>query len=335
MKEAILYEKVEKDRVHCFLCAHGCRIAQEAYGFCGVRKNIEGKLYTQSYGKLIAGNADPVEKKPLYHFLPATETYSIAAMGCNFRCGFCQNWQISQISKNEASNLPLSTVSPETIVNNALQERCRSISFTYTEPTIFLEYALEIAMIAKSSGLSTIFVTNGFMTDEALATIRPYLDACNVDLKAFSDEFYHNHCQGRLEPVLQSIRNIKKRGVWIEITTLLIPGENDSEEEIEAIASFIASVDINIPWHVSRFIPHYEFSDRAATPAKKVFQAVDIGYRAGLRYVYPGNVDDQNDTKCHNCKELLISRKGFSVKKKVFCSNACPKCGTTVPGVFE
>jgi len=290
MKEAMLYEKLDNGEVHCLLCAHGCVIGEGSFGFCGVRQNIEGVLYTLVYGEVIASNVDPIEKKPLYHFLPGTFTYSIATMGCNFRCGFCQNWQISQMSKIKDSGTSQNTLSPEEIVRETKRNNCSSISYTYTEPTIFFEYAYDISRIAKAAGLANVFVTNGYMTRKAIDTIRPYLDAVNIDLKSYREDYYKTFCKAHLQPVLDSILFIKKLNIWIEITTLIIPGENDSDEELEQIAGFIAGVDKEVPWHISRFFPQYKLTEHLVTPMSTLKRAKAIGEKQGLRRVYLGNV---------------------------------------------
>ena len=290
MKEAMLYEKLDNGEVHCLLCAHGCVISEGSFGFCGVRQNRDGVLYTLVYGEVIASNVDPIEKKPLYHFIPGTFTYSIATMGCNFRCGFCQNWQISQMSKIKDSGTSQNTLSPEEIVRETKRNNCSSISYTYTEPTIFFEYAYDISRIAKAAGLANVFVTNGYMTRKAIDTIRPYLDAVNIDLKSYREDYYKTFCKAHLQPVLDSILFMKKLNIWIEITSLIIPGENDSDEELEQIAGFIARMDKEVPWHISRFFPQYKLTEHLVTPMSTLKRAKAIGEKQGLRRVYLGNV---------------------------------------------
>jgi pyruvate formate lyase activating enzyme len=292
IKEAVLYKKEAERMVACNLCHQRCRIAPSKYGICGVRRNVDGTLYTQVYGEVIASHVDPIEKKPLHHFLPGSLSYSIATLGCNFRCGFCQNWQISQSNKRDSSEIPGYELKPEEVIREAVKAGCKSISYTYTEPTVYFEYAYNTAKLARAAGLKNIFVTNGYMTKEALKMINPYLDACNVDLKSFSDKFYKNICGGSLGPVLDSIRLMKELGIWVEVTTLIIPKKNDSKKELNDIAMFIAGLDKDMPWHVSRFHPDYEFEDHAPTPLKTLKMACDIGRRAGLKHVYPGNVPE-------------------------------------------
>lgn len=335
MKEALLYEKLDEKTVHCYLCSHHCRIKSAEFGFCGVRQNIDGTLYTYAYTRQVAMHVDPIEKKPLYHFLPGSFSFSIAAPGCNFRCGFCQNWEISQ--RSFRSNKPEGEETfPEDIVGLALENGCKSISYTYTEPTIFFEYALETAKIARGKGLKNVFVTNGYMTPQALEMARGFLDAANIDLKFFKDDSYKKICAGTLQPVLDSIRLMKKMGIWIEITTLVVTGENDSEEELRGIAEFIAGIDPFIPWHISRFHPEYKFIDHEATPEETLKLAAGIGQRAGLKYIYAGNVYSWgNDTSCHSCKKPLFKREGFEVKEENIKAGRCPSCETVIPGVFR
>lgn len=332
MREALLYEKLEGRGVHCFLCAHHCRIADGNFGFCGVRQNKGGILYSHVYGKIVSANIDPVEKKPLYHFLPGSNSFSVATIGCNFRCSFCQNWEISQESARNGE-LANAEVPPEEIVNAALKSKCRSISYTYTEPTIFFEYALDVARIAKQRGVANIFVTNGYMTGECLEMLRPYLDAANVDLKFFNDGSYKKVCAGSLQPVLDSIRLMKEMGVWVEVTTLVVPGENDSREELLRIAEFIAGVDKDMPWHISRFHPDYKFEDHPLTPEKALREAQESGEQAGLRFVYLGNaVGRGNDTYCPGCHKLLIKRQVFTVLENKIDQGSCAYCGAAIPG---
>ncbi|MCX5696941.1 MAG: AmmeMemoRadiSam system radical SAM enzyme [Candidatus Omnitrophica bacterium] len=336
MTEALLYERLEDNKVHCFLCAHHCKILPDKWGFCGVRQNINGTLYTQVFGKPIAMHVDPIEKKPMYHFLPGSSSFSLATIGCNFHCGFCQNWEISQARVKDGAGLEgTGIVLPETIVESALKNKCQSISYTYTEPTIFFEYAQAIAKLAKPRGLYNIFVTNGYMSRDCLKMIRPYLDAANVDLKFFKDGSYRRVCSGSLSPVLDSIRLMKEMGVWVEITTLIVPGENDSGPELKDIADFIAGLDKDMPWHISRFHPDFEFGDRQATPEATLKKALDIGKDAGLTYIYVGNVLGLgNDTYCPECKKLLIKREVFEVLEYNIKQGKCVFCNSAIKGVF-
>jgi pyruvate formate lyase activating enzyme len=301
-----------------------------------VRQNVGGVLYTHVYEEAIAAHVDPIEKKPFFHFLPGSKSLSIATVGCNFRCPFCQNWEISQSRPSDGkSGLRSTRLAVKEVVRQALLNDCQSISYTYTEPTIFFEYAYDTARLAKESGLRNNFVTNGFMTGEALETIKPYLDAANVDLKFFREESYQKICKARLQPVLESISKMRELGIWVEVTTLVIPGLNDSEEELRDIARFLASVDRDIPWHLSRFHPDYEYLDKQATPVATLRKAREIGKSEGLRYIYLGNVwGEGEDTHCPNCGQLLISREGFWVKSNLIKDGHCPKCGYKIAGVF-
>ncbi len=334
-KEALLYEKKKDKSVSCNLCAHHCGIAEKNIGFCGVRQNLGGILYTYAYGSVVAAHIDPVEKKPLYHFYPGHFSFSIATRGCNFRCRFCQNWEISQSSFRDGVNKDGRDFSPQEIVRAAVENKCKSISYTYTEPTIFFEYALDTAKSAKKEGLYNIFVTNGYMTPEALKMFRPYLDAANLDLKFFKEGSYKKICAASLAPVLDSIKLMHKLGIWIEITTLVVPGENDSQEELNDIAGFIAGIDKNIPWHISRFHPMHKFTDHMPTPEAALKFAFEAGVKAGLKYIYIGNVHGWgSDTYCHECKKLLIKREGFSVIKDNLKSGRCIFCNAIIPGIF-
>lgn len=334
MKEAMLYDKISEDKVHCFLCAHHCKINTGQYGICGVRRNIGGKLYTYAYGKTVANHVDPIEKKPLFHFIPGTLSYSIATIGCNFQCGFCQNWQISQTSQREGKQ-NTTELDPDQIVNEALVNKCKSISYTYTEPTIFFEYAYDTAKIAKKKGLKNIFVTNGYMTKECLQAIHPFLDACNVDLKSFRNNYYKKNCKSKMEPVLDSIRTMKELGLWIEITTLVIPGQNDSLDEFNDIANFIKELDENIPWHVSRFHPDHLFTGYESTPIETLKTAKQIGKQNGLKYIYIGNVIGDTQVHCHSCNNLLIKRTVYNVVENNIKGGKCLSCGAKIPGVWN
>ncbi len=336
MREALLYKKQEQNLVYCYLCGHRCRIADKKFGFCGVRQNLGGTLYTYAYGAVIASHVDPVEKKPLYHFLPGSTTFSIATIGCNFRCGFCQNWEISQASFKEGAGLGGEELAPDEIVEQAERSGCRSISYTYTEPTVFFEYALDTSRIAKEKGLYNIFVTNGYMSKEAVELIRPYLDAANIDLKFFCEDTYKKVCGASLEPVLDSIRMMKEAGIWVEVTTLIVPTLNDSEAELTDVARFIAGVDKDIPWHISRYHPDYKFTKEPPTPEDTLRAAERLGKETGLNYIYAGNVYGWgSDTYCPVCKKLVIRRKGFSVYDYNIKDGKCKFCLAPIAGLFD
>ena len=334
-KEAVLYRKLGGKKVECYLCAHNCNIADSGFGICGVRQNIGGTLYTLVYGEAIAAHIDPIEKKPLYHFLPSSSSYSIATIGCDFKCGFCQNWQISQSTKKEYPVYKNRELMPYDIVKEAKRNNCKSIAYTYTEPTVFFEYAYDTSKLAKEAGIYNIFVTNGYMSKAALDEISPYLDAANVDLKSFSDDFYSKICKASLKPVLDSVRYMKKLGIWVEVTTLIIPGENDSRDELRDIADFIANIDKNIPWHISRFHPDYEFAQYSATPFDILKEAEDIGKSMGLRYIYLGNVDQETNTYCYNCGKTLVRRMYFSILENNIKRGKCSSCGAEIAGLWE
>ncbi|MCX5693792.1 MAG: AmmeMemoRadiSam system radical SAM enzyme [Candidatus Omnitrophica bacterium] len=333
MKEAQLYTALENRLVQCQLCAHSCKIAEGKFGFCGVRQNISGVLYAQNYAQLVATNADPVEKKPLYHFLPGTLTFSIASLGCNFRCGFCQNWEISQFSPD---NQGLGEkFSADKVIELAKQFNCRSIAYTYTEPTVSFEFVLETAKLAKKAGLRNIFVTNGYLSRPAISLLTPYIDAVNIDLKFFKESSYQKICSASLGPILDSIQLLHDSGVWVEITTLIIPKENDDPKELTKIAKFIALVDKNIPWHISRFHADYKFKDYPVTPEHTLKLAYAIGLEEGLRYVYVGNFGVWGqDTLCGKCRKFVIKRDGFNVLESYLEQNRCVFCQAVLPGVF-
>ncbi len=334
MREARLYTQTDKGRVHCNLCEFRCSIADGKRGVCGVRENIAGTLYTHVYGRLVAEHIDPIEKKPLFHFQPATKSYSIATVGCNFRCLHCQNSEISQMQRNHLRIIG-EEVSAEEVVHEAYHTGCSSISYTYTEPTIFFEFAYDCAVLAKAKSLRNVFVTNGFMTKECLDEMKGVIDAANVDIKAFTEDFYKKVCGARLSPVLKAIERMRALGIWVEITTLLIATLNDSEDEIRAIAKWICGVDKNMPWHISAFHPAYRMPDIPPTPQKTIERARDIGIEEGLRYIYTGNIPGLKgeSTFCYNCGELLIERWGFTVKKNLVKGKACPFCGAEIHGV--
>jgi pyruvate formate lyase activating enzyme len=334
MREAMLYESLENNRVQCHLCAHRCVVKNQKRGICGVRENQNGRLQSLIYARAIARHVDPVEKKPLFHFQPGSRTYSIATVGCNFSCLFCQNADIAQMPR-ESKRIMGEEFPPEQVVLAARQRGCRSIAYTYTEPTIFFEYAYETAKLAHGSGMKNIFVSNGYMTPEALDLINSYLDAANVDLKSFSDDFYKEQCGAKLAPVLDSLKKLKNMGVWLEITTLVIPTVNDSDQELTKIAQFIMELGPETPWHVSRFHPSYRLRNVSSTPVATLKRAREIGLQVGLHYVYTGNVpgDQAEKTLCHHCGRLLIDRFGFATGHYDISKGNCPDCQTPVAGV--
>jgi len=336
MKEAYLYKKKDLNEVRCLLCNHKCLIKEGSKGICGVRENQKGTLISLVYGKVIARHADPIEKKPLFHFLPDSRSYSIATVGCNFKCLFCQNADISQMPADH-KRIWGEDMAPEIIVENAVASRAATISYTYTEPTIYFELALDTARLAEPKGLRNVFVTNGYMTEDCLREIGPLLHGANVDLKSFSDTFYREQCGARLEPVLRSIKTMKELGVWVEVTTLLIPGMNDSKEELGDLAKYLADLGPDIPWHISRFHPTYRLTHAPPTSVEIIHRAREIGYEMGLKYVYTGNLpgDKGEKTWCHECEGLLIDRTGFMVRENRIKNSLCPRCGASIPGVWK
>lgn len=334
MKEALFYNREAGHKVRCSLCRFNCLIEDNKRGICRVRENRGGTLYSLVYGKIIAEHVDPIEKKPLFHVLPGSKSYSIATMGCNFRCHHCQNYTISQVEETEI--IPGDEQSPENIIRKAIATDCRSIAYTYTEPTVFYEFAYDTARLAKNSGLLNIFVSNGYISKEALSEIAPYLDAANIDLKGFTEKFYRDIVHARLSEVLDSIIEYRKHGIWVELTTLIIPGLNDNEEELRGIASFIVNnLGADTPWHVTQFYPTYQLNDRPRTPVITLRRAREIGKEAGLRYVYEGNVPGEGgeNTWCPSCSTMLIERYGYLIRSNRILKGSCPICETIIYGI--
>ncbi len=335
LKEALQWKPEPEGRVICSLCSHRCLIAPGKFGTCGVRENRSGSLWTHVYGEVIAAHVDPIEKKPLYHFYPGSKSFSLATAGCNFRCPFCQNWQISQSRVRDGGGGRGEALEPKEAVRLAKAYGCRSISYTYTEPTIFFEYAADTGRLAKTEGLANNFVTNGYMTSETLEAARGWLDACNVDLKAFREKTYKDVCGAHLEPVLESIRLMRRLGMWVEVTTLVVPGLNDSPEELRDMARFLAGVGRDIPWHISRFHPDYKYTEAPATPIETLERAASLGAEEGLHYIYIGNVwGAADDTRCPKCGTTLIKRRGFSASGVKIKDGRCSKCGQDIAGIY-
>jgi len=351
--EATLYRTEGDGTVVCEACKLYCTIRPDAIGICGVRVNRAGKLYLPVYGRASAAHIDPMEKKPLYHFLPGASIFSIGTLGCNFGCNFCQNWDISQVSRDlrkrlmkekKAADLELEVtrygydLPPDRIVGICLDKHIPAIAYTYNEPVIFFEYLYDTADLAHGLGIRNVFVSNGYESEEALEKLGPRLDAMNIDLKSFSNEFYTRLCKAKLQPVLDTIRHAHDRGIWVEITTLVIPGKNDSDEELAQIAEFIASVSPEIPWHISAFHPDYQMTDTPSTPRRTLLRAFDTGKAAGLQYVYVGNVIDEKHsaTRCPGCGKELIRRFGYSIwQDPAFKNGQCPQCKTKIAGVWN
>lgn len=344
MREARLYNKSDNDAVECFACSWRCKIAPGKTGVCGVRQNVDGKLFLLVFGRAVSANVDPMEKKPLYHFLPGENIFSIGTIGCNFGCEFCQNFDISQASRSGSGKEATENAAgwgdqlePDEIVAYCLEHRIPAIAFTYNEPAIFSEYAAEVMKLAKPHGIRGVFVSNGYETKEALDFLEPYIDAYNIDLKGFTERYYQKVCKARLSPVLSTIEELHDRKKWLEITTLLVPGENDSPDELKAIAKFISSISPDIPWHISAFFPTYLMTDKISTPPEKMIRAYKIGHDAGLNYVYLGNLleNKYGSTFCPDCGELLIEREGFTVTKYNLEAGKCSKCGQKIAGVWK
>jgi pyruvate formate lyase activating enzyme len=359
LHEARFYEALPDKRVLCTLCPHDCRIKQGGRGACGVRYNENGTLYTLVYDRVVSRSLEPVEKKPLYHFYPGSIAYSIATVGCNLRCAYCQNWDISQWPKEHLARhltptgeeetrepvcpqlvemgraIPGERVSPKGIVEAALEAGATSIAYTYTEPTIFYELAYETAVLARENGLKNIFVTSGYISEAPLRELATVLDAANIDLKFFNEQSYRRISRVRMQPILDAIRLYHELGVWVEVTTLVIPGVNDSDEELNAIAEFVHSVAAEVPWHISQFYPAHKMLDRPVTPVETLRRAGEIGRSAGLRYVYEGNVPGEKgeNTYCHRCNALLIDRYGFHVRSNRISAGSCPDCGVPIDGI--
>jgi pyruvate formate lyase activating enzyme len=336
--EAYLYESLKDNEVKCNLCNHRCNIKNGGRGICGVRENRAGVLETLVYGKVIARHIDPIEKKPLFHFLPGSLSYSIATVGCNFKCRFCQNADIAQMPSDRNGRIAGDAFTPEDIVAEAIKGDCKTIAYTYTEPTVYFEFAYDTAKLAAQKGIRNVFVTNGYMTEEALQMIHPFLDAANVDLKAFTEGFYKSTCKAKLVHVKETLKRMKSLGIFVEVTTLIIPGLNDDKKELENLSAFLVdALGPETPWHISRFHPTYKLTDRPPTPVETLIRAREIGIKAGLKYVYTGNVPGESGEKtfCNQCDYLLIDRWGFYVRNNRIKNGKCPQCNAVVDGVWD
>jgi pyruvate formate lyase activating enzyme len=334
---ALLWERLgEGSAVRCDLCAHHCEIKPGKLGTCQVRLNVDGELMTRVYGMTTNLAKDPIEKKPLFHFHPGAGALSMATVGCNFSCEHCQNHSISHWPRGRDPGAPVAgqSVSPEQVVQAAAEMRCEVIAYTYTEPTVYLEYALDCAKLADARGIKNIFVTNGYMTAEAVELVAPHLHGANVDLKGMNDRMLKREVKAESGPVLRTIEDLHRRGIWVEVTTLVIPGSNDDDEQLGQIAGFIAGVSPDIPWHVSRFHPTYKRQDRPPTPVETLRRARRIGEEAGLRYVFSGNVwgDEGESTRCPGCRETVIQRVGYSLGEVRMEDGRCSGCGQVIAG---
>jgi pyruvate formate lyase activating enzyme len=334
--EASFYTPLDGGKVQCRLCHHMCTIGIGSRGICGVRENRNGVLETRVYGRLIAANADPIEKKPIFHLMPGSRSFSVATVGCNFKCRFCQNADIAQMPANQAGRVAGEKATPEHVIAAAQRNDCSSIAYTYTEPTVFFEFAFDTAKLAHEEGIKNIFVTNGYMSGEVLDAMSPWLDAANVDLKAYTNEFYKQQCGARLEPVKETLRKMKALDIWVEVTTLIIPGLNDDRAELSRLAAFVAEeLGPETPWHVSRFHPTYKLTDRGATPIETLVQARKIGIAAGLKYVYTGNIPGKGgeDTLCPGCGKIVLARRGYLIEHNQIQKGKCRFCSTHIDGI--
>ena len=338
--KAWLSTKLDNGKIRCDACAHFCVLHEGETGKCGVRRVEGGELSLLVYGLLSSSAIDPVEKKPLYHFLPGSDILSVGTVGCNFSCAFCQNYEISQYPKEHNGEIIGQFTTPAELVAAAKSRNIPSIAFTYNEPVIYFEYAYEAIKLAKEEGIRTVFVTSGYESKETIARSKGLLDAMNIDLKSFNDDFYKNICGARLKPVLECIENAKKAGIWVEITTLLIEGQNDSDKEIEQICKFIKSIDKEIPLHFSAFHGAYKMKDAPRTSHETLNRAYDIAKSLYLRHVYIGNMqdDERQNTYCAACGETLIERSGYlgeNIVNHLIDKDKCPRCGYKLKGVFE
>ena len=326
------FYRKEADRIVCTLCRHHCKLKDGQVGICGVNGNKGGRLKKLVYGKISALNIDPVEKKPLYHFLPASSALSLGTVGCNFRCPFCQNWQISQSREIEGSH----DISPQELVSLALERGCESIAYTYNEPTIFYPFAKDVAILAREHGIKNIFVSNGMESPEVIEDMKGVIDAFNIDLKSFDEEYYKKVLKGSLEGVLDTLKRLKEGDFWLEVTTLIVPGDNDSDEELHKIAAFIAEeLDPFTPWHISAFHPDYKVKDKLPTPIETLNRAREIGRSHSLAYIYMGNVLGDSTTYCPACGLKLIERRGYTVVRNHISRGRCPACDRAIEGVWS
>lgn len=337
---AWLSKKLPSGKILCQACSQACSLVEGEHGICGVRRVEGGELKLLVYGLAAAVNIDPIEKKPMFHFLPKSKAFSVGTVGCNFSCKFCQNYDISQYPQEHDHEIKGQHYPPEHIVDLALFHGCDSIAYTYNEPVVFFEYTYDTAKLAHEQGLKNIYVTSGYETKKAIDLLAPYVNGMNIDIKSFSDTFYEEVCGARLKPVLEAVKYAHEKGIWIEITTLLIEGKNDSDEEVRGIAKFIASIDRSIPWHLSAFHPMYKMLDIPRTSVSTLHRAYKIAEEEGLRYIYVGNIDDNDyeSTYCPSCKERVIDRSGNIgqfVINHLDTNGICQNCGYQLEGVWQ
>ncbi|OQY50607.1 MAG: AmmeMemoRadiSam system radical SAM enzyme [Desulfobacteraceae bacterium 4572_89] len=328
---------MEGKKVQCRICNHFCIIGNGKKGICNVRENQDGRLVSLVLDRVIASSVDPIEKKPIFHLKPGSYSYSIATVGCNFKCQFCQNSDIAQMPSDRKGMIQGKKIQPETIVEQALANGCQSIAYTYTEPTVFFELAYETAKLARENGLSNIFVTNGYMSTDLIKMITPFLDAVNVDLKAFDEKFYQTYCQARLGPVKENLVQLKQAGILVEVTTLLIPGLNDDPDDLTSMARFLVrELGPETPWHISRFHPSYKMMDRSPTRVSSLERVFDIGKKAGMHHVYTGNVPGllSENTKCQVCDTTIVKRHGYTIENYLKENGTCPQCDAQIYGIY-
>ncbi|MCG2719293.1 MAG: AmmeMemoRadiSam system radical SAM enzyme [Nanoarchaeota archaeon] len=330
MHEAKCYVQLKNKNVQCKLCPNFCLIKENELGKCSVRKNVQGKLYSLVYNNPIATAVDPIEKKPLYHFLPSSKVYSLGTIGCNFKCQFCQNWQLSR-----SKEIAIRTLTPEEVIKQILKNKCKSIAYTYNDPIVFLEYVIDIAKLAKKKDIKNVFVSNGYINKEPLEELCKYIDAASIDIKGFTEKFYKEFCYGKLKPILEALKIMKKKGVWIEIINLVIPTLNDNLKEIEKMCLWIKeNLGEETPLHFSRFFPYYKIVNLPITPENTLLKAKEIAEKVGLKHVYIGNIEGNQDTLCWKCKKILIHRNYYKTENNIK-ENNCRYCNTKIAGIFK
>lgn len=335
LKEAMWSRKLVGGDVQCILCPNMCVIGPGERGACGVRANIDGKLRALTYGKPSSIAIDPIEKKPFFHYLPRAKAFSVATAGCNLRCVFCQNWTLSQALPED---IDFTNLDPQELIEKAKKYNCETIAFTYSEPVVFYEYMYETAKLARQAGIKILWKTGAYINPEPARELCKYIDAANIDIKGFTDDFYIQYTGGHLAPVLEATKIAKKSGIWVEVTYLIIPGGNDNMEEIKKFCEWVKdTLGSETPVHFSRFSPNYKLTDRAPTPYETLKKAYETAKSVGLKYVYIGNVpgNPYENTYCPNCGRIIIKRKGFFVEEYHINGNKCEYCGQRIPGVFR
>jgi pyruvate formate lyase activating enzyme len=333
--EAMYYKQLPDIRVECELCPRACQVADLERGYCGVRENRNGKYYTLVHSRVCSLNADPIEKKPLFHYLPGTRAYSIATAGCNIECKFCQNWQISQFRPEQIDNIKLT---PEEVIRFAKEKSCDTIAYTYSEPVVFYEYMYDTARVGKREGIGSVMISNGYIKKEPLVELCKELSAVKIDFKAFTEKFYKETCSGELKPVLETLVTLKEIGIWFEIVMLVIPTLNDSDKELKGMCSWIyENLGADVPVHFSRFHSTYKIKNLPPTPTKTLEKARNIAMESGLNFAYTGNVPGHpgESTYCPDCKEVLIKRVGYTILQYSLNGNKCGNCKHPIPGIWH